>query len=337
MSEFKAVNFGQLYNQFMENVVVTGTVFLLITSPPFCMLLLAYTLIFTKLWWLALLYLIWMKYDSKTPGRCGRPLKVWRKLAFWNHFKNYFPIKLIKTAEISADKNYIFACHPHGLMSLSCFGCLTNDSCKIDKLFPGLNLHFVTLPVQFCIPFRRELLLWLGAIDHSKKSVCHVLDKTQEKGQVAVIVIGGADEASFCDDPNIKVVLRERKGFVKIALRSGASLVPVISFGENQLYDQVKAEPGSLLMKFQDKVREKFGFIPIAFYGRSLFDYIPLYLPYRRPLFTVIGEPIEVTHSENPSSEEIDHVHEQYVESLKRLCEKYKKQCGANHVKLEIV
>jgi len=158
----------------------------------------------------------------------------------FSFFRKYFPIKLIKTTEISPEKNYIFACHPHGIMCLAAFGCLTNESCGFSRKFPGLNLHFVTLRFQFCMPFRREILMWLGiylfrdfdlvelfnqmfqgGIDHTKTSVCHYLDAEKNRGEVAVIEVGGAREAFYCDHKNYKIAIKDRKGFVKIALRTG--------------------------------------------------------------------------------------------------------------------
>ncbi|CAF5165289.1 unnamed protein product, partial [Rotaria magnacalcarata] len=32
--------------------------------------------------------------------------------------------------------------------------------------------------------------------------------------------------------------LKSRKGFIQLALKYGASIVPVISFGENELYER---------------------------------------------------------------------------------------------------
>lgn len=37
-----------------------------------------------------------------------------------------------------------------------------------------------------------------------------------------------------------------RKGFVKLALREGASLVPVFSFGENAVFEMVKSREGTV-------------------------------------------------------------------------------------------
>ena len=71
----------------------------------------------------------------------------------------------------------------------------------------------------------------------------------QEKGLAAVLVPGGALEALNSDEDKIRLVLNRRKGFIKLALRFGVNLVPTFSFGENFIYDQVKAEKGKELQK----------------------------------------------------------------------------------------
>ena len=53
-------------------------------------------------------------------------------------------------------------------------------------------------------------------------------------------------------------VMNKRKGFVRIALQTGAKLVPVIGFGENDLYD-VK-EPGPIRLWLQRWSKTLFGF-----------------------------------------------------------------------------
>lgn len=57
---------------------------------------------------------------------------------------------------------------------------------------------------------------------------------------------------------SIMQVLAKRKGFVRIALQTGAKLVPVIGFGENDLYD-VK-EPGPMRLWLQCWAKTLFGF-----------------------------------------------------------------------------
>jgi 1-acyl-sn-glycerol-3-phosphate acyltransferase len=53
-------------------------------------------------------------------------------------------------------------------------------------------------------------------------------------------------------------VLNKRKGFVRIALQTGAQLVPVIGFGENDLYG-IK-EPGPWRIKLMRFTKKYFGF-----------------------------------------------------------------------------
>lgn len=322
--------FQTIYDKSMQNVIVAFMVFLLITSAPVCIFLFAYFLFFTKLWSLALLYFFWMIYDIRTPRRGGRTCRFFGQLSFlWRHYKNYFPIEIIKTEELRADKNYIFGCHPHGLACLVSIGCLTTECCNIGKLFPGLKVFYVTLFAQFCIPFRREIFLWLGFIDRSKMSIFHVLNPKQT-GSIVAITIGGVEESLYSDDRKIQILLRNRKGFVKIALQTGSNLVPTMSFGENRLYTLVKSEPGSCFMKFQDMVYRNFGFVLKKFYGRRLFGFIPLmFLPYRQPTHFVVGKAIDVPQIENPTIEQIDFFHKKYVEQIQKLFDEYKtKYCA---------
>ena len=47
------------------------------------------------------------------------------------------------------------------------------------------------------------------------------------------------------------LVLQRRRGFVRLALQAGADLVPVIAFGENEMYHRAHPPPGSLPDRLQ--------------------------------------------------------------------------------------
>jgi hypothetical protein len=52
-------------------------------------------------------------------------------------------------------------------------------------------------------------------------------------------VVGGAREAALIEEGGMELVLHRRKGFVHEAIIAGALLVPVISFGETDVYNMV--------------------------------------------------------------------------------------------------
>ena len=51
-----------------------------------------------------------------------------------------------------------------------------------------------------------------------------------------MIVVGGAEEALDAHPGHHILTLKKRKGFIKMALQTGADLVPCYSFGENDLF-----------------------------------------------------------------------------------------------------
>ncbi|XP_041919826.1 uncharacterized protein LOC121683997 isoform X1 [Alosa sapidissima] len=119
-----------------------------------------------------------------------------------------------------------------------------------------------------------------------------------------------------------------RKGFIRIALKCGAHLVPVFSFGENELFEQLQNPHGSVVRRIQEGLRRTLGFSLPLFHGRGVFQYSYGIIPYRRAIYTVVGRPIPVQMSVWASAEEVDQLHGRYLEALSQLFEEHKTQYG---------
>ncbi|XP_053187454.1 2-acylglycerol O-acyltransferase 3b [Scomber japonicus] len=296
-----------------------------------CIILMVY-LMFTSLWPLPTLYFIWLMKDWQTPERGGRRTLFLRKWKVWDHMRDYFPIKLVKTAELNPNKNYILGCHPHGIMCAGGFACFTTESCGFVEAFPGMRSCLAVLAGLFKIPLFRDYIMAAGLYPVSKPSLTHLLSKSG-KGNAVVIVIGGAAE-SLASSPGVHtVVMKQRKGFVRIALEFGADLVPVYLFGENELFRQVIFSDGSLGRRLQDLFKKIMGFAPCLFVGERFG-----LLPYRSPVTTVVGSPISVPKRVTPTEEEVDHYHKLYMEGLSKLFHEHKVSCGLSEShKLQII
>ncbi|KYK53932.1 hypothetical protein DCS_08293 [Drechmeria coniospora] len=119
-----------------------------------------------------------------------------------------------------------------------------------------------------------------------------------------------------------------------MALRTGADLVPVIGFGENDLYDQLSPTTHPMVHKLQMFVLRVFKFTIPALHGRGLLNYDVGLMPYRRRVNIVIGKPIEVptTFGYQPSQDDIDEYHDLYVKEVVKLYSAYKGQFSNGEV-----
>jgi len=154
-------------------------------------------------------------------------------------------------------------------------------------------------------------------------------------GRAITIVVGGARESLDAHPYSLRLVLKCRKGFVKMAIRTGADLVPVLAFGENDIYDQFRAESHPKIHKFQLMVKKLLGFTIPLFHARGVFNYDVGLMPYRRPLNIVVGPPVMVVQKAKPEQEDIDRVHGEYVRELERLWDLWKDEF-APHRKEEL-
>lgn len=67
----------------------------------------------------------------------------------------------------------------------------------------------------------------------SKRSCASILENGP--GTSITIVVGGAAESLSAHPGTADLTLKKRLGFIKMAIRHGADLVPVFSFGENDV------------------------------------------------------------------------------------------------------
>ncbi|XP_027000014.2 2-acylglycerol O-acyltransferase 3b [Tachysurus fulvidraco] len=306
---------------FLEDISVLQLVLSFLFMGISCMALMLY-LMFTSLWPIPILYFTWQFFDWNTPERGGRRTRFVRSWRVWKHFKDYFPIKLVKTADLSPSRNYVLGCHPHGIMSIGAVSCFITEHGGFAQAFPGIRPSLAMLAGLFRIPLFRDYLMFSGILPVSKDSLKYMLSQSGV-GNAMVIIVGGAEE-SLASSPGVNtVVMKQRKGFVRLALENGADLVPVYSFGENELFPQVLLSEGSVGRRLQALFKQVMGFAPCLVTGGRW-----LFLPYRRPVTTVVGSPISVPHVYNPSEQQVDHYHTLYMESLSELFHTHKSSCG---------
>ena len=268
-----------------------------------------------------LIYLLWFIFaDRETPQRGGRA-PIGRTLRIWKLFRGYFPADLVVEGELSKDHVYLFGVYPHGVIGMATLANMMND---VHGLLANIDYRLVTLKSNFYIPIAREWLLWMGLISSDKKGIVRCL----EQHLSVMIVVGGAAEALEIHKDYHGIVLDKRRGFVEIAIRTGAHLVPVFNFGENELFRVATSnEPGTRVRRFQEWMKQVLGFTLPVVHGRGIWNYSFGILPFRRPVTTVCGKPIPVEKAE-PTKELIAHYHNLYKTALLDLHNRWRLKVG---------
>ncbi|CAG9794974.1 unnamed protein product [Diatraea saccharalis] len=295
-------------------------------------------LLWTRLWWLDVLYILYALYNNCSAGFYSHSRSDWyRSWRIWKYCVEYYPIKLVKTVDLDPTKNYLAPSHPHGLLTLSQWLTVSSTAVGFEDTFPGLTAHMVSVPTRWGIPFEREIFVYGGGVMGTEECILYHLNSKKFKGNFVLMNPGGSAEVMLTRNDSYNLYLKNRKGFVRVALKAGASIVPVINFGENKMFDGVAYGADTLLGRFQRWVRDYTKFALIAPSGRGFFQYSFGMIPYRVPINVVVGAPIDVPQVLDPTREQIDEVHGKFVQAITDLFHEHKHKYESDpNIKLNI-
>jgi len=234
-------------------------------------------------------------------------------------------LRLVKTCELPADRNYLFCSFPHGILPYGLSVNVGTNSNNFNKLYPGIRTHMITLSLSFSVPFFREIILSQGCCSASEKSLKYILNGPP--GSACVLLVGGIAEALRSFPHDYRLVLKNRKGFIRIALQTGTPLVPVFSFGETNSYSHVSS---GWCRWLEEKLYTAYGVPLVIISGRGFLQKFFGLLPKQTNITTVVGKPIPLPKIDDPEEQDIQKYHSIFVSNLQDLFDKHKQKYDSN-------
>lgn len=206
----------------------------------------------------------------------------------------------------SRPKLYLF--HPHGVLATALnFHILTRMT---D--WPIRPMKAAILSKFLLYPFSREVFERIGAVPSDYGSMKGVL----EGGESLGVSIGGSSEVKYAGSKKMTLICKSRRGIFKMALETGTPLVPVLVYGEDDVYEQTNAT----FVRYLNSLTESKGFhvnIPSLSSCHKMFQFFSGKKEVH--VKTVLGSPLDVEKVDNPTEEDIERVRERYIEGLKLL------------------
>jgi 2-acylglycerol O-acyltransferase 2 len=223
---------------------------------------------------------------------------------------------------------HLIGLEPHSVLPLSIvafanyfFYTESTPTCVRDS-------RALATPAIFVVPFLRQLWTWLGMEPISKEAMLRVL----RNGQTALFIPGGVEECLEMRRGTETAYLRKRFGFIKIAMRTGARLMPAFAFGQTETYSYARLGPPVCSERMVRRIARAIQVAPMAFWGK-----LGSFIPRRVALRVVVGRPIEVAKVEDPTNEQVAAKLEEFIGEMQRLHETHKERLGYGAQRLVVL
>ena len=178
-------------------------------------------------------------------------------------------------------KGVVGAASPHGSFPLGQVG-IGMARFRMEPELATLKLRSCAASILFYIPLLRELILMWGARDASRRNLLSLL----EQGYSVGINPGGNYEMASASNTHEAIYCQRGLGFVRLAMAAGRPILPLYSFGENQLF-----VTSSAFLEARRWIARKVRIgVPIMFGRLGL----PYGLPHPTVVTLVIGREIDV-------------------------------------------
>jgi len=200
--------------------------------------------------------------------------------------------------------------HPHGMSGVTPVihngYKITDSSYKSTK---GVVHSFF-----FKLPLVKDIIRHLNAIPSDYSTMKRVVAK-----ESISVALGGVKEMEIFKNKNIDVAVNSRKGLFKIALETGTPIVPVLTYGENEIFPKYE----NSFLEFINDIIYKIFTIRLPFPSiTSLHNWQQMSKHPLEPIHSYTGRPIYVKKIEFPSEENIVNLRKKYVRRVKELFKK---------------
>lgn len=231
------------------------------------------------------------------------------------------------TAATSSPQRYILGVFPHGNNAdwrILADGLLATQGDVLPATAGANRVRTLAATVLFTLPVVREVALWSGCVDAGRRSA----QKCLQNGMSLLILPGGQQEQLRVTPGHELVYLRRRKGFCRLALQYGVPLVPVYVFG---LTDAYRTSP--FLLSWRLRLVQTLGLSWTIATGQWGSPYCPLPVDST----VVFGEPLLVGRVAEPTRDQVDKLHAEFIDALQRVFDQHKDALGYGDRTLEIM